>query len=209
MKKKTILFIDKNAESREAFCRALENEGCKVISKQTEKDVLRLIESESVDLVFLDIQGNNSLKVLGEIKLKKERLPVIIIGENIPIEVTVEAVTKGAYDIFERPLSLEKILICMKRAFVDSMKEERLQRVMLNREVQLKIAKNLGEMSIFLDVIEDNSRGMSQRINQRIEANPLSDDESAFLSNIDEDAEEIARVAAIVRENFEKTIFVK
>jgi len=117
MKKKTILIIDENAESREAFCRALENEGCKAISEQSEKDVLSLIESESVDLVLMDIQGNNSLKVLEEIKLKKETLPVIIIGENIPIDVTVEAVAKGAYDIFERPLSLEKIFICMKRAW--------------------------------------------------------------------------------------------
>jgi len=74
----------------------------------------------------------------------------------------------------------------------------------LNREVQLKIAKILGEISIFLDVIEENSRGMFERINQRIEGNPLSDDENAFLSNIDEDVEEIARVVQCVKESLEK-----
>jgi len=45
---------------------------------------------------------------------------------------------------------------------------------------------------------------MSDRINQRIEGNPLSDDENAFLSNIEEDAEEIARIAEMVREKLEE-----
>jgi len=59
--------------------------------------------------------------------------------------------------------------------------------------------KSFNELEIFLDVIDENSNNILNLIKQKYDSKPLSDDENAYLSHIEEEAEEIRKALAAVR----------
>jgi DNA-binding NtrC family response regulator len=119
MDRQTILIVDNDAELRGSLCEGFKAEGYKVFSVPTGEEAVKLLDLESIDFIILELQRHkdNSFKILEEIKLKKEALPVIITGECLRIEETISAIKKGAYDILDKPFSLEKITALVNRAW--------------------------------------------------------------------------------------------
>jgi two-component system nitrogen regulation response regulator NtrX len=114
----TVLIVDDERGIRESLGGILEDEGYDVITAETGDESLRLIESEPIDLVFLDIwlPDRDGVEILEEIKARKDRLPVIMISGHGTVEMAVKATKIGAYDFLEKPLSLERVLLTSQRA---------------------------------------------------------------------------------------------
>lgn len=120
--KAKILVTDDEKSIRNALREILEFEGYSVLEAVNGESALKLIDSESIDLVMLDIKmkGMDGLEVLSEIKKRHQDLPVIMISGHGTIKIAVEATKNGAYDFLEKPPDLNRLLISIRNALKNS-----------------------------------------------------------------------------------------
>jgi two-component system, NtrC family, nitrogen regulation response regulator NtrX len=111
----TVLVVDDEASIRKSLSGILEDEGFYVICASNGYEALKLIESEAPDVVLLDIwmQGMDGIETLKEIKKDSPFLPVIMISGHGNIETAVKATKMGAFDLIEKPLSIDKVILAI------------------------------------------------------------------------------------------------
>lgn len=114
----TVLVVDDEEGIRQSLGDILEDEGYEIISAENGRDALSIIETDSPDLVFLDIwlPDRDGIEILEEIRTKKPTLPVVMISGHATIDLAVKATRIGAYDFLEKPLSLDRVLLTAQRA---------------------------------------------------------------------------------------------
>lgn len=117
--KATILVVDDEESILETLSGILEDEGYEVITASSGEKALDLIREFSPEVMILDVWmpgGVDGLDTLKEIKEISPETAVIMISGHANIDIAVHATKLGAYDFLEKPLSLEKVLILVKRA---------------------------------------------------------------------------------------------
>jgi len=114
-----ILIVDDEPAIRTALRGVLEDEGYRVTAVGGGADALRVCADELPDLIFLDIwmPHLDGLDTLAELKRLRPEAMVVMISGHGTIETAVKATRLGAYDFIEKPLSLEKTLVTVTRAF--------------------------------------------------------------------------------------------
>jgi hypothetical protein len=69
---------------------------------------------------------------------------------------------------------------------------------------QHDIRKTLEEVSLFLSVIDENADNILQQLSLRTEQKPFCEDDIAFLSRLEEDAEEIKKALKVIKDHTDK-----
>ena len=125
---RTILVVDDEVSITQSLDGILTDEGFEVISAKDGVSALEKIEELMPELVLLDIwmPGMDGLETLAKIKETAPTLPVVMMSGHGTIETAVKATKLGAYDFIEKPLSLEKILLCIHNALDYSRLEEEI-----------------------------------------------------------------------------------
>ncbi len=143
----SVLVIDDEEGIRETLKGILEDEGYEVLVAEDAEEGLRLFDRESVDLVLLDIwlPGMDGIEALRLMRDLRPHTPVIMISGHGTIELAVKASKLGAYDFLEKPLSLERVLITVKRAIEKSVLEGTLRSL---REDVTKRFRLVGESPV-------------------------------------------------------------
>jgi len=122
-----ILIIDDEPSVREVLTDILSDEGYEILEAGDGIEGLRLMKTEMVDLVFLDIWlpqmgGIDVLKIL------KEEYPlvsVLIISGHANVDLAVKAIKMGAFDFLEKPLDLTRVLTLTRNALeLEQLKKE-------------------------------------------------------------------------------------
>lgn len=134
-----ILIIDDEAAIRTVLSASLMDEGYIVDTAADGISGLEKIKTFQPEVVLLDIwmpemDGIAVLKKAGEQSLNTE---FIIMSGHGTIETAVQATRLGAWDFFEKPVSLERILILLKNIL--SFREERSEK----RALLSKLRKNI------------------------------------------------------------------
>ena len=121
-KKAKILITDDEKSIRNALREILEFENYSVLEAENGEEALRIIQTETVDLVLLDIKmkGMDGIEVLEKIKETNTELPVIMISGHGNIKIAVEATKTGAFDFLEKPPDLNRLLISVRNALKSS-----------------------------------------------------------------------------------------
>jgi len=117
--KATVLVVDDEESILDALSGILKDEGYEVITASAGEQALALVKEQSPDLILLDVwmpSGIDGLETLRGIKEISRESIVIMISGHANIDIAVQATKLGAYDFLEKPLTLEKILILIKRA---------------------------------------------------------------------------------------------
>jgi len=114
----SILIVDDEPSIVQSLEGLLIDEGFETLRASNGYEALKIIESESPDLVLLDIwmPGIDGITTLTEIKSTNSFLPVIIITGHGNIETAVKAIKLGAYDLIEKPLSIDKVIVAINNA---------------------------------------------------------------------------------------------
>lgn len=115
-----ILIVDDEKDIRALMQEIFEEEGYQIATAANGQQALEACHQQAPDIIFLDIwmpdiDGITLLKKMTELNLL-ERTCVIIISGHASIDTAIEATKLGAYDFFEKPLSLAKLLITAERA---------------------------------------------------------------------------------------------
>lgn len=146
-----ILVIDDEKNIQKALTGILTDEGYSVVAVSSGEEGLELVEGENFETVLLDIwlPGIDGLQVLREIKKSFPKLPIIMISGHGTISTAVEAVKEGAFDFFEKPLSMERVIITVDRAIYQ--KRILSENEELKRKAQIKPAL-VGISDAILDI---------------------------------------------------------
>jgi two-component system nitrogen regulation response regulator NtrX len=114
----SILIVDDEPFILQSLGGLLSDEGYEVITASNGYEALKIIDAQSPDLVVLDIwmPGIDGIETLREIKKNHPFLPVVIITGHGNIETAVTATKLGAFDMIEKPLSIEKVIVTINNA---------------------------------------------------------------------------------------------
>ena len=117
MAKALIMIVDDEEGIRESLAQIVEDDYDAVTASSGE-EAIRIAKETVPDLVLLDIWmvGMDGIETLQELKAAYPDLPVIMISGHANIENAIKATRMGAYDLLEKPLSLDKVLLTIQRA---------------------------------------------------------------------------------------------
>ena len=114
----SILIVDDEPSILKSLGGLLSDEGFDVLTASNGYQALKVTDSESPDLVLLDIwmPGIDGIETLKQIKKENPFIPVVIITGHGTIETAVKAIKLGAFDLIEKPLSIDKIIVTINNA---------------------------------------------------------------------------------------------
>jgi len=133
-----VLIIDDERPIRNSLRDILEYEKFAVDDAEDGKAGLEKLDKKKYDLVICDIKMPkiDGLEVLDKILERDDDIPVIMISGHGNIETAVDAVKKGAFDFFEKPLDINRILVTVRNAI------DRTSLVEETKVLKKKITKN-------------------------------------------------------------------
>ena len=114
----SILIVDDEPSILQSLSGLLSDEGFEVATAANGYEALKIVDTESPDLVLLDIwmPGIDGIETLKEIKKDNPHIQVIIISGHGTIETAVKATKLGAFDLIEKPLSIDKVIVAINNA---------------------------------------------------------------------------------------------
>lgn len=115
---KTVLIVDDEDGVRESVREILSDEGYRVVEVSDGTQVSEVVRKERPDLVLLDIwmPRVDGIGLLKEIKKQEPEIHVVMISGHGNIHTAVTATKFGAFDFLEKPLSLDGLLLTVRRA---------------------------------------------------------------------------------------------
>ncbi len=114
----TVMVVDDEQSILQSLGGLLTDEGFEVITMPNGYEALKSIDTESPDLVLLDIwmPGIDGIETLKEIKKNNPHIQVIMITGHGTIETAVTATKHGAFDFIEKPISFDKVIVAINNA---------------------------------------------------------------------------------------------
>jgi two-component system nitrogen regulation response regulator NtrX len=111
----TILIVDDEESIRRSVADILSDEGYRPVVAADGDEGLEKLRTQPPDLVLLDIAmpGRDGIEILEELRKSWAELPVVMMSGHGTIETAVRATKLGAYDFLEKPLSYDKLLLCV------------------------------------------------------------------------------------------------
>ncbi len=113
-----VLIVDDEAGIRAALAQLLEYEGYDVRAVASGKEGLAAYVQFGPQLTFLDVkmEGIDGLETLKRLRAHDPEAVVVMISGHATIQDAVEATHLGAYDILEKPLDTDRILVTLRNA---------------------------------------------------------------------------------------------
>jgi UDP-3-O-acyl N-acetylglucosamine deacetylase len=121
---KNVLIVDDEERVVESIAGVLEDEGFRVAKARSGEEAIRIFQEDVPDVTLLDIwmPGMDGIEVLKKLKWISPDCQVIMISGHATISTAMTAVKLGAFDFIEKPLSLDLLLMTIRRA-LDHQKE--------------------------------------------------------------------------------------
>ena len=115
---KKVLIVDDEGRVVQSIAGVLEDEGFRVVTARSGEEAIEIFQEEGPDVTLLDIwmPGMDGIEVLRRLKWMAPDCQVIMISGHATISTAMTAVKLGAFDFIEKPLSLDLLLITIRRA---------------------------------------------------------------------------------------------
>ncbi len=121
---KKVLIVDDEERVVQSIAGVLEDEGFRVAKAKSGEEAIKFFQQEEPDVTLLDIwmPGMDGIEVLKRLKWIAPECQVIMVSGHATISTAMTAVKLGAFDFIEKPLSLDLLLMTIRRA-LDYQKE--------------------------------------------------------------------------------------
>ncbi|HVZ73886.1 MAG TPA: sigma-54 dependent transcriptional regulator [Polyangia bacterium] len=117
----TILIVDDEKNIRRTVRMVLEGEGFAVEEASSGEEALARLPDVGADVMLLDVQlpgisGLDTIERLANLKMPEPLPTVIMISGHATLADAVRAVKAGAYDLIEKPLDRERLIVALRNA---------------------------------------------------------------------------------------------
>jgi two-component system nitrogen regulation response regulator NtrX len=151
-----ILVVDDEQGIRAALGQLLEYEGYEVRAVSNATDGISEYQKWKPDLVFMDVKmgGMDGLEALKRLRELDPTAIVVMISGHATIRTAVEATQLGAYEILEKPLDTDRILVMLRNALAHLDLREENSRLRDVRNAPYEIVGDSGAMRALVDKIK-------------------------------------------------------
>jgi DNA-binding NtrC family response regulator len=114
-----ILVVDDEQEMLISYQKILKRAGYQVISAPGAEEALQILQGDhKISLVLCDLKmpGMDGMELLTVLKQNYPHLPFVMVTGFGTLEIGIEAVKNGAFDLIEKPFSQQKLLTCIESA---------------------------------------------------------------------------------------------
>jgi putative two-component system response regulator len=138
-----ILIVDDEARVREILSRKLADEGYHCLTALNGNNALKMLKTDPVDLVLLDIMmpGKPGTEVLKEIKALYPDTAIIMVTAIADVQTAIGLMKAGAYDYIIKPVELNVLLVSLSRAL------EKRRLIIENRDYQSHLEQKVKEQT--------------------------------------------------------------
>jgi len=114
-----ILIVDDEPEVRAVLRNALEGDGFSVIEASNRDDAIRCVDSQSIDLVTLDLRlgQEDGLDLAREIRTRRNIPIVMITGRDAPLD-RVTGLEHGADDYITKPFHIREVVLRLQNVLM-------------------------------------------------------------------------------------------
>jgi DNA-binding NtrC family response regulator len=154
--KKRILVID----NEEGICRMVEavltDRGYEVATCTSPVEAMEQFAPGRWDLVITDVKmpGLSGLEVLQKIKAKDPAVPVVMITAYATVEMSIQALRRGAYDMLTKPFEPEELLYRVKNALQQTQLIEENRSLREELDGEFRVDNIVGASTGLKDVLE-------------------------------------------------------
>src|SRR5579864_4532282 len=112
-----LLIIDDERSVRDACREVASALGYRASAAESAEQALRMVDSQSIDVAFLDLKlpGNGGLEALRQLKGQRPDIEVVVMTGHGTVESAVLAMKAGAYDYVTKPFSMEQLKLLLDR----------------------------------------------------------------------------------------------
>ncbi len=110
--KAKVLLVDDEEDFLTTLAERLETRGLKVNTVTRGEDAVATVESQSFDLIVLDLAmpGIDGLETLKRIKAKQPDAEIIMLSGQGSVKTSTEAMKLGAEDFMEKPVDITELM---------------------------------------------------------------------------------------------------
>src|SRR5262252_7784731 len=117
----TVLIVDDEKNIRRTVRMVLEGEGFTVEEASSGEEALARLPDIGADVMLLDVQlpgmsGLEAIERLAKLKTSEPQPTVIMISGHATLADAVRATKAGAYEILEKPLDRERLMVALRNA---------------------------------------------------------------------------------------------
>jgi two-component system nitrogen regulation response regulator NtrX len=151
-----ILVIDDEQGIRAALGQLLEYEGYEVHTVANATDGIAEYQKWHPQLVFLDVKmaGMDGMEALKKLRELDPAAVVVMISGHATIRTAVEATQAGAYEILEKPLDTDRILVMLRNALSHLDLQEENARLKQSIDAPFEIVGKTPVMRALMEKIE-------------------------------------------------------
>jgi DNA-binding NtrC family response regulator len=116
--KPRILVLDDDPGTLASLARAFALEGYETITVSSAGLALKTLEQETVDAVLSDVvmPDMDGIGFLTRLRETQADLPVVLMSGHATLDMAVKATKLGALDFVEKPVALDRLLLCLRNA---------------------------------------------------------------------------------------------
>jgi len=112
IREKTILVLDDDKDLNELICDVFKGINYRVIAAESAEKALKLIKSEIIDLLVIDIAlpGHSGIEFLDLVRKQNNKVTSVFISGYWTQESLKEAWELGAFECFQKPFNVERLV---------------------------------------------------------------------------------------------------
>jgi DNA-binding NtrC family response regulator len=113
-----VLVVDDESSVTDALKMILTEESCGVSTASDGSEAKKLLDGPPFDLVFTDLRlpDISGIDLISHIKAENPETEVILMTAHGSLEVTIEAIKRGAYYYIEKPFTPDQVIMLAERA---------------------------------------------------------------------------------------------
>ncbi len=142
-----VLVVDDEPWVREAISGFLEENGLDCKTASTGGEALSILQEERFQLLISDINmpGLDGIELFQQVSRSYPEVAVIMLTGVVDVDTAVDIMRAGAYDYITKPMDLEQVLSCARRAL--HLRGERERQHQQARQLQQRIREHSRALS--------------------------------------------------------------
>ena len=158
--KDRILIVDDDESICALLSMLVKKEGFEALKALSGEAGLKIIRSETVDVLLVDIKmpGMDGMEVLRQVKDLSPDLPVVLITAHADVRGAVKAIQAGAHDYLAKPFDNQEVIRVLHRALAERQLKLKVRQLSSRLQENISLKEKMGPSDAVTRLISEVKR---------------------------------------------------